>query len=419
MRRAGLVWLALPVLFCGCKRQPPGDTPAIHKAVSSGSLSQVRSLLAHGANPNARNRHGWTPPHVAARQGHATMLELLLKHGADPDAQGGPEGPALHSAILYGHLAAVRKLIAGGADVNLRDASPNAFHPGMTPLHCVLLYASSTWRDEMVRRLLSAGADPRQPTDVGDTVLHRAAIEGLIELSDLFISHGADVNARNARGSTPVHEAVWWSRVEMASFLLDHGADVNIADNVGDTPLHVAACNGYEDCFALLRERKADLEARNDLGLTPAECMRPADEPNMIVLHADGHRPYEVIITRPVTVRGFLISHGIEFDRVWTPDSNDIASLDLEAAIKAGDPIATRDGFYVVAVLEYLPHYAREYGGFLRGGRKYLLCNAQCADEYTTPRDGFTTGMDGGCCEARIVVDLEGKVVTWGECNGS
>ncbi len=417
MRRAGLVWLALLVLFCGCKRQPPGDTPAIHKAVSSGSLSQVRSLLAHGANPNARNRHGWTPLHVAARQGHATMLELLLKHGADPDAQGGPEGPALHSAILYGHLAAVRKLIAGGADVNLRDASPNAFHPGMTPLHCVLLYASSTWRDEMVRRLLSAGADPRQPTDVGDTVLHRAAIEGLMELSDLFISHGADVNARNARGSTPVHEAVWWSRVEMASFLLDHGADVNIADNVGDTPLHVAACNGYEDCFALLRERKADLEARNDLGLTPAECMRPADEPNMIVLHADGHSPYEVIITRPATVRGFLIGYGIEFDRVWTPDGNAIASLDLEAAINAAVHIETRSWFAIDYILEHLPDYHREYGGFLKGGRRHLLCNMDYTFVEKPPRDEFAWGMDGGCGLTLIVADLEDKIVIRIDCN--
>jgi hypothetical protein len=28
-------------------------------------------------------------------------------------------------------------------------------------------------------------------------------------------------------------------------------------------------------------------------------------------------------------------------------------------------------------------------------------------------------GMDGGCSEARIVVDLEEKVVTWIDCNGS
>lgn len=416
MRRAGLVWLASMLLFCGCKRQPSrsdGELP-IHKAVSSGDLSRLRRLLATGeANPNALDRHGWMPIHRAVDQGHAAMVEVLLKHGADPDADG-PEGPPLHMAITEGHGAVVRKLIDGGVDVNLRDTSAG----GWTPLYCALSSAPRVWRDDVIRNLLAAGADPRQPTDAGDTVLHRTAIEGLTELSDLFLSHGADVNARNARGSTPLHDAVWWNRVETASFLLDHGADVNIADNVGDTPLHVAAVNGYGNCFALLCERKADLEAQNDLGLTPAEFMRSVDEPNMIVLRADGHSPYEVIITLPATVRGFLIGHGIEFDRVWTPDGNDIASLDLVAAVKASDRIDTKPHSSMEYILEHLTQYHREYAGFLRQGRKYLICNMYFASLDTPPRDGFTAGiMDAWCDLVTTVVDLENSRVVSIDCS--
>jgi ankyrin repeat protein len=408
MRLAGPVLLALVVLSSGCKRQPSprdGILP-IHKAVSSGDLSRVRRLLATGAaNPNALDRHGWMPLHRAVDQGHAAMVELLLKYGADPDADG-PEGPPLHMAITEGHEAVIRKLIAAGADVNAGDP-----RSGSTALYHALLSTPRWWRDELIMELLAAGADPRLPTDDGDTVLPRAASGGLTKLASLFLAHGADVNAQTAKGLTPLHDAVWRNHLETATFLLDHGADINRADQVGDTPLHVAAVNGYTDLFALLRERNADLNARNDLGQTAPDCLRSPDEPNMVVLHADGQRPYEVIFTLPVAVGGFLAGHGVEFDRVWVPDRRDIESLDFKAVIEASDHIVTRSQFSVEHVLELLPHYHREYAGFIKSGRRYLVCNMDYDSVDKPPCDGFTWYFDGGCALVMIVVDLEEKAV--------
>ncbi|MDI6449621.1 ankyrin repeat domain-containing protein [Anaerobaca lacustris] len=404
--------MVLLVTLCGCKRQRVDVDAALHEAVGSGSLSQVRALLARGADPDVRNRHGWTPLQRAAEQGHAAMVELLMKYGADPDVDG-PWGPALHIAIVRGHAAVVRKLIDGGAHVNVRDKRIES----RTALDRALSGAPRVWRDEVIDILLAAGADPRLSADSGRTVLHGAASEGLTKLASLLLAHGADVNAQTAGGSTPLHSAVWENHLETATLLLDHGADINRADQVGDTPLHVAAVNGYAALFDLLRDRQANLHARDDLGQTPLDCLRSPDEPNMVILHADGQRPYEVILTLPTTVRSFLIGYGVEFDRVWTPDGNDIAALDLEAAIKAADHIATRSWFSINYVLEHLSRYHREYGGFLAAGRRYLLCNMNYTHVDKTPTDKFTWGMDGACALVRIVVDLENNVVVRIDCN--
>ena len=58
-----------------------GNTPLM-SAVRWRQPPLVRQLLAYGANPNARNRHGLTPLHFAAFATDATIIQLLLDAGA-------------------------------------------------------------------------------------------------------------------------------------------------------------------------------------------------------------------------------------------------------------------------------------------------------------------------------------------------
>lgn len=59
--------------------------------------------------------------------------------------------------------------------------------------------------------------------DFGDTLLHKAAQFGHIELASLLLERGADVNPRNERDKTPLHYAVSWGHAEMADLLRRHG----------------------------------------------------------------------------------------------------------------------------------------------------------------------------------------------------
>ena len=87
--------------------------------------------------------------------------------------------------------------------------------------------------------------------------LHKAAHEGNIEIVKFLVSEGADVNIKSPNGSTPLHQAAASEntadvakRVEIAKFLIFQGAEVNVKNDKGETPLGVA---NTEEMRAILR----------------------------------------------------------------------------------------------------------------------------------------------------------------------
>lgn len=68
----------------------------------------MAALLAHGADPDARNDRGQTPLGGAAFKGHDAVVKLLLDAGADTRAdQGFGLTPAAY-ALMFGRFATAR-----------------------------------------------------------------------------------------------------------------------------------------------------------------------------------------------------------------------------------------------------------------------------------------------------------------------
>jgi ankyrin repeat protein len=134
----------------------------LHVAAKWGREDLAETLIAGGADVEARNKLDQRPLHVAARHGRPTVVRLLLARGADVRASGLREPTPLHAAScglggqsnLEARLEIAKLLLAAGADVNARQHGS-----GFTPLRCATSYESRS--AAMAELLLAHGADVR------------------------------------------------------------------------------------------------------------------------------------------------------------------------------------------------------------------------------------------------------------------
>lgn len=220
-----------------------GDLIAV---ASLGDASQVRRLLAEGAEINAADGDGMTALHASLRYRfddattfrpssmagakYLDVVKFLTDHGADVNAASYSEGLSpLHVAASNGFRDAAELLITRGAKVDARSRT------GSTPLLLASRYL------DVSKLLILKGADLTAKDNYGWTVLHNAAVfRGNAEYIRFMLSKGADVNGRRFDGQTPLHKAAENQVEDAAVLLISNGADVNAKDNAGNTPYDIA-----------------------------------------------------------------------------------------------------------------------------------------------------------------------------------
>ena len=155
---------------------------ALRDAALAGRTQQVRLALKQGADVNAPGAEGRTALMLAAFGGHNETIKLLLERGAQVDARDAFGRTALMYSASGPYPGTVRTLLERGANPNSRDAVEH-----WTPL----MFAAAEGQADVVRALLSHGANGAVTDDDGDTALDFARRNGHAEVVRLL-----ETNAR-------------------------------------------------------------------------------------------------------------------------------------------------------------------------------------------------------------------------------
>ncbi|ELT89304.1 hypothetical protein CAPTEDRAFT_84940, partial [Capitella teleta] len=209
------------------------------------------------------------------------LLELMLTKGADVTARDRRGWTALFYSIRGSSLETVRVLVEYGADVTIRDQQ------GQSLLHHLSNLRNEEAEEEMLRYLLSVGADPR----AADCSLFYSSVPPWQKTSkvEALLNQGFDINVVNKLGQTPLHVAAARHLVPTTVIrcLCGLGADVTLADKLGDTALHIflqntaeIVSNRYFTKITVdeLVSKGADVNSKNLFGLTALHIAALSDD---------------------------------------------------------------------------------------------------------------------------------------------
>jgi hypothetical protein len=162
-----------------------GSETELMRVAASGNVERLKSILAAGADVNARAADSATALHFAAGGGHAQAVLVLLEHGARLQPMTDALQTPLHLAALRGSLETVDVLLEKGADFDSADAD------GLTPFHRAVLVGEL----RIVGRLAAAGASADTPS--GSPELDELAGSVHVAMARHFVNHS---NAEKAGG---------------------------------------------------------------------------------------------------------------------------------------------------------------------------------------------------------------------------
>jgi len=178
----------------------------------------------------------------------------------------------LDDAFRAGDLEALRAAVDDPASI---PNGPMPFTVGTCLVHAIYLSPLA-----FIRTLLEIGADPKAQVDDGFPPLIAALScsreaagatprRDVLDVLRLLLSHGADPHQRGINDYTALHMAVGEGNAMAVQILLDAGADPELRTRIDEceTPLEMARSTGRADMIAIL-ERKGRPERRLRSGLT-------------------------------------------------------------------------------------------------------------------------------------------------------
>ncbi|KAK3583455.1 hypothetical protein CHS0354_025587 [Potamilus streckersoni] len=176
----------------------------LHRACIDGQLEMTKYLVqTHPTMLHEVDNSKRTPAHYAALDGNFAVLSYLTERGIDPWFGTSSEETLLHRACNYGQLDEVDNSKA-------------------TPAHDAALGGNVA----VLSYLIERGIDPWCRTSAEETLLHRACVNGQLEMTKYLVPTYLTMlyEVDNSK-KTPAHNVALDGNVAVLSYLIERGID--------------------------------------------------------------------------------------------------------------------------------------------------------------------------------------------------
>ncbi|MCB9493206.1 MAG: ankyrin repeat domain-containing protein [Epsilonproteobacteria bacterium] len=238
----------------------------LQRSIAFGKCETLKNVLDHLQNNFERAKHdSLTRDNVvhllsralfaAVASAKVDILEPLLEFTPSYDLD---VNTRFHGKTLLHELAQVnvagnvlkrditkvaKFLLARGADAQLRDSDDRL------PLFYAIIHGNQVYAQLLIKQMPSKILKQAVDFRSGDTLLHDAAWNGLLDVVIDLINKGLEVGAVNARGKTPLHHAIINGQNDVFEYLVYHYCflpkgkklDINMTDFEENNLLHEAA----------------------------------------------------------------------------------------------------------------------------------------------------------------------------------
>jgi ankyrin repeat protein len=265
------------------RRDPKGNT-ALHHAAKYGNSWVTIELIDHHTDINAETRDGYTPLMLAARNRRGEVLEILAAYGPRPSGQdadgtsssrpvrepdfsffrkeaariaGLPEKErmaAVDKAVQSGQMVTVARMIAAGS-ISLEESDHHA--------RTLLAIAAQRGDEAMIRLLLCAGARVDAVDMDWNTPLMHAVKQKQPKAIRALLQGRASTSQTNHEGQSALSMAVDANDIKVMQALLDGRADIWQAPSSMPTAVMQAALKEQTLMVKNLLELRADLPDGN------------------------------------------------------------------------------------------------------------------------------------------------------------
>ncbi|XP_036358121.1 uncharacterized protein LOC115210688 isoform X2 [Octopus sinensis] len=221
---------------------------------------------------NTYEIHDWTKIDEkllkAIQSNNIDRVEILLTRRAVITTKLGPNGySCFHVACANGLSEIVKLLISCGADVNACN----------TRGYCGLHLASHNGFPDVASQLLKAGADIELKDNLEKTALHHACNTSCKDVVEVLIRNKANVNAFDQQKETPLFYSSYHGHLGICKLLVVNGAEINRRDKDKATPLFLATLQKHADVCEYLMQQGADPHSMTESGMSPYKCSQTSE----------------------------------------------------------------------------------------------------------------------------------------------